>query len=88
MILPRQFPSETFIADLSKSAATVKAVTNAAMGANVLLTLFMSVSLKSMWNMVHVLQIIVFLPLVLEYPPNAKLMIDSLEEAASLEQTT
>ena len=58
------------------------------MGANVVMTLFLSVSLKAMWNMVHVLQVIIFLPELLDYPPNAKLFIDSVNEAIELEEIT
>ena len=61
-------------------------VSQVAMGANIGLTIFLSVSLKAMWNMVHVLQIIIFLPEILDYPPNTMLFINSLNEAIELEQ--
>ena len=55
------------------------------MGANIVLTVFLSVSLKAMWNMVHVLQLIIFLATLIKYPPNAQLFIDSANEAVELE---
>jgi len=71
MELPRQFPDASVFENLGSAAQTAQLVSQAAMGANVVLTLFLSVSLKAMWNMVHVLQVIIFLPELLEYPPNA-----------------
>mmetsp|Transcript_22160 Transcript_22160/g.27242 ORF Transcript_22160/g.27242 Transcript_22160/m.27242 type:complete len:82 (-) Transcript_22160:1236-1481(-) len=58
------------------------------MGANLVLTLLLSISLRAMWNLVHVLQVIVFLPKLLDYPPNAQLFVDSIEEAVELENFT
>ena len=58
------------------------------MALNIVITLVLSVSLKAMWNMVHVLQIIIFLPILLEWPANAQLIVDSLEEAAELKKMT
>ena len=38
-----------------------------------------------MWNMVHLLQIVIFLPELLQWPPHGQLLTDSLKEAVELE---
>ena len=86
MDLPRQFPDSNLFKDMGDAGNSVKLVSQAAMGANVALTVFLSVSLKAMWNMVHVLQVIIFLPELLDFPPNTQLFINSLNEAIELEQ--
>ena len=58
------------------------------MGFNIVLTVFLSASLKAMWNMVHVIQLIIFFPELLEWPPNCQLFVDSLSEAVELETIT
>lgn len=84
--LPRQFPDADLFKNLGDAGESVKMVSQVAMGANIGLTIFLSVSLKAMWNMVHVLQIIIFLPEILDFPPNTMLFINSLNEAIELEQ--
>jgi len=58
------------------------------MGFNIVVTIFLSVSLKAMWNMVHVIQVIIFFPNLVEWPPNAQLLVDSFNEAVTLESFT
>ena len=86
--IPRQFPDENLFKNLGSTAAAVQVASQAAMGFNIVLTLVLSASLKAMWNMVHVIQLIIFLPNVLEWPPNAQLFIDSLSEAVEMETLT
>ena len=85
MDLPRQFPDANLFKNMGDAGESVKLVSQAAMGANVALTIFLSVSLKAMWNMVHVLQVIIFLPTLLDFPPNTQIFINSLNEAIELE---
>ena len=73
---------------MEQASETVNIASKAAMGANIVITIFLSVSLKAMWNMNHVLQVITFLPALLEYPPNAQLFMDSVNEAIELEEFT
>ena len=73
---------------MEQASETVNIASKAAMGANIVITIFLSVSLKAMWNMNHALQVIIFLPDLLEFPPNAKLFIDSVNEAIELENFT
>ena len=87
-VLPRQFPDADTFKSLADASEAATLVSQTAMIANIVLTVFLSVSLKAMWNMVHVLQVIVFLPTLIEFPPNAQLFIDSVNEAIELEQVT
>ena len=71
---------------MESAGKAVQTVTTSAMGMNLVLTLVLSASLTAMWNMVHILQVITFLPNLLDWPANAELIISSLKEAAELEQ--
>ena len=70
MVLPRQFPDKSVFESIGSTGAAVQVVSQAAMGFNIVLTIFLSASLKAMWNMVHVIQLIIFFPELLEWPPN------------------
>ena len=88
MVLPRQFPDESVFEKIGQTGLSVQVVSQAAMGFNIVLTIFLSASLKAMWNMVHVIQLIIFLPVLLEWPPNSQLFVNSLNEAVELETIT
>ena len=82
--LPRQFPDSEALVQISETGQTFQVVTNAAIGANLFLTIFLSVSLKAMWNLLNVYQVTVFVALLLEHSPNAQIIIISLDEAITL----
>ena len=82
--LPRQFPDSEALVQISETGQTFQVVTNAAIGTNLFLTIFLSISLKAMWNLLNVYQVTVFVALLLEYPPNAQIIISSLDEAITL----
>ena len=88
MVLPRQFPDESVFAKIGQTGLSVQVVSQAAMGFNIVLTIFLSASLKAMWNMVNVIQLIIFLPVLLEWPPNSQLFVNSLNEAVGLNTIT
>ena len=54
-ILPKQWPDQDLAAKIGEGAKSVQQLTTAVMAANIVITLVLSVSLKAMWNMVHVL---------------------------------
>ena len=77
-VVPRQFPSEELFEAMSTAGDAVSLSASSAMGSNMLVTLLFSVSLKALWNLTHVLQIMYFLPELVEWPPHAQLIIESL----------
>ena len=58
---------------------------NSAIATNIFLTIFLRVSLESMWNMINVFQIIIFLSSLISFPPNAQLLDDALDKALEME---
>ena len=82
--LPKQFPDVTTFESIKEAGDAVTVVSQAAMGANIVLTIFFSVSLKAMWNMVHVIQVIIFLAETVLFPSNTQLFIVSFKEAIEL----
>lgn len=45
-----------------------------------------SLSLKAMWNLMHVMQVIVFTSHIVEWPANTLLLLESMHEAITLEE--
>ena len=49
------------------------------------ITILVAVSLKAMWNLMHVMQVIAYLRLLVEWPANASMMLKAIHNAATLE---
>lgn len=64
----------------------VKAATSTAFGSSLLATLFLSISLKAMWNLMHVMQVITYLRFLVEWPANTQTLLDSMYNAITLEE--
>ena len=79
-VLPKQNPSAEEISYVEQAAIAVSTGATAIMGSNFLINVIFSVSLASMWSMVEVIQIIVFVPTFekLKFPVNAQTMNRSL----------
>ena len=52
---------------------------------NIGLTICFAVSLKTMWNLMNIMQVIVFTLYVVKWPANAELVIEAMLEAITLE---
>ena len=52
---------------------------------NIGLTICFTVSLKAMWNLMHVMQIIVFTLYVVNWPANGEILIKAMQEAITLD---
>ena len=48
-------------------------------------TICLAVSLKAMWNLMHVMQVLAFLRLLVEMPANSNMMLLSMHNAITLE---
>ena len=83
--LPRQFNDKAWFTTLDSTSNSLQVVTNLAFLSNLGLTVCFSLSLKAMWNLMHVMQVIVFTLYVVKWPANAELLIESMREAITLE---
>ena len=83
--IPKQFPNEDAYASAVATGTSVQVVADTAFIGQFLLTIFLSVSLKSMWNLMHVMQIITYFHMVVDWPANASIMFQSLENSITLE---
>ena len=48
-------------------------------------TICLAVSLKAMWNLMHVMQVIAYLRLLVSWPANSNMMLESMHNAITLE---
>ena len=83
--LPRQFNDKSWFTTLDSTSNSLQVVTNLAFLSNIGLTVCFSLSLKAMWNLMHVMQVIVFTLYVVKWPANAELLIEAMREAITLE---
>lgn len=63
---------------METASASIETAANAAAGGNLVLSIFFSVSLKSLWNLNHTVQILIFMLKVAEWPANTKMVIEAL----------
>ena len=54
----------------------------------VVTTLLMAASLKSMWNLLDVAQVIVYIRLITTWPPNGTAMLDLMEDGITMRKIT
>ena len=45
----------------------------------------MALSLKAMWNLMHVMQVLAYLEMLIQWPLNAQFVLDSVYEAITLD---
>ena len=48
-------------------------------------TICLAVSFKAMWNLMHVMQVIAYLRLLVNWPANTSMMLQSMHNALTLE---
>ena len=81
--IPKQLP--VGLASLLEATGTaiVSATTSLAVG-QILITILLASSLRSMWNFMNVMQIVVYTRLACAYPANAEMMIGYLDDALTM----
>ena len=83
--IPRQFPSEASYAVAVAAGSTVQVAANTAFLGQFGVTICLAVSLKAMWNLMHVMQVMAYLRLAVEQPANSNMMLQSMHNAITLE---
>ena len=51
-------------------------------------SLFINVSLKALWGLVHFMQMVAFMRDFVEWPPNAAFVFETVNEAITFEKAT
>ena len=59
-MLPRLLPGEEFEATLDTTEESIEGATNTLMTGQIIATLALSVSLKQMWNLLNVMQVLAY----------------------------
>lgn len=67
-ILPKMLPGEEFVMVMEKTKETMEKTTNTVIIAQIIITLILSVSLKSMWNLYNVIQILAYIRFFTGWP--------------------
>ena len=83
--IPKQFPSEASYSLAVMAGSTVQVAANTAFLSQFGGTICLAVSLKAMWNLMHVMQLMAYLRLVVDWPANANMMLNSMHNAITLE---
>ena len=83
--IPKQFPSETSYEIAVIAGSTVQVAANTAFLSQFGVTICLAVSLKAMWNLMHVMQVMAYLRLVVDWPANSNMMLLSMHNAITLE---
>ena len=83
--IPKQFPSEDLFELVAAAGSTVQFAANTAFLSQFGVTIFLAVSLKAMWNLMHVMQVMAYLRLVVAWPANSHMMLKSMHNAITLE---
>ena len=69
--IPKQFPSEASYKIAVLAGSTVQAAANTAFLSQFGVTICLAVSLKAMWNLMHVMQVMAYLRLIVSWPANS-----------------
>ena len=64
---------------------TLQVAANGAFLSQFAITIFLAVSLKAMWNLMHAMQVLAYLRMIANWPANAYMMLESMNNAATLE---
>ena len=82
---PKQFPSLKSFESVVVAANTVQVAANTAFLSQFGVTICLAVSLKAMWNLMNVMQVMAYLRLVVDWPANSHMILDSMHNAITLE---
>ena len=68
------------------TGSTVAVAANLSFMSQFGVTICLAVSLKAMWNLMHVMQVMAFLRLLVDMPANSNMMLQSMHNAITLEE--
>ena len=83
--IPKQFPSDSAYQLAVVTGSTVAVAANLSFMSQFGVTICLAVSLKAMWNLMHVMQVMAFLRLLVDMPANSNMMLQSMHNAITLE---
>ena len=83
--IPKQFPDEESFSLAVAAGNTVQVAANTAFLSQFEVTICLAVSLKAMWNLMHIMQLMAYLRLLVEWPANSEMMLKSMHNAITLE---
>ena len=83
--IPKQFPDETQYNIVVTAANAVQTAASTAFLSQIGVTICLAISLKAMWNLMHVMQVMAYLRLLTSHPANSEMMLKSMHNAITLE---
>ena len=83
--IPRQFPDQESFEFTIKARETLYLTSNVSFLLTFGMTILLAASLKTMWNMIHFMQIIAYMRLLINWPANARMILQSMHYATTLE---
>ena len=85
--IPAQFSSEAAAKATESSLEFAANATKTSSILFVLVAIVLSVSMKQLWNLLNVIQIVAYLRIAVDWSANADMMMDYLEEAVTMRKT-
>ena len=84
-VLPRMFPTEDIQEFLASAASSIEGTTQTLMTGQLMITILLSVSLKQLWNLLNVMQVLAVTREFTQWPATIEEIIKYLYEALYLE---
>jgi len=73
--IPKQFPSLASYELAVVAGSSVQVAANTAFLSQFGVTICLAVSLKAMWNLMHVMQVVAYLRFAVSWPANSQMML-------------
>lgn len=86
--LPQLLPGENYEAAMNVAQSSIEGTTQTMMAGQVIITIFLSVSLKQLWNLFNVLQLLSILKNFTKWPALVQEVIKFITEAVYLKNVT
>ena len=86
MNLPRMLDNNDFILSVAANEAEIESTAQTIVLGNLAITLVLSVSLKQMWNLLNVMQVVVYVFLFVRWPAMVTMCRDFIFEAITLQK--
>ena len=83
--LPRHFPDEETFMQVELISDTIVKVSESAFWGSLVVTILISISLKIMWNIMNVMQVLAYTRLFSLWPANIKAVMDAIQLAITMD---
>ena len=83
-LLPKMLPGEEFEAALQTAQTSVKTATNTVVVGQIILTMVLAISLKSMWNLMNVIQVLSYIRFFTGWPAMMMEILKFMDDAITL----